>query len=514
MCVAQRRVPLERRIMSRRTRLFAGIFVVYLAAVAFLLHRVTADLDPRYRESAEESLVDTANLLATLLERNAFDGVIPTDDLERTLTHLARRPVYAKIFSVEKTAVDLHVYVTDRNGIVLFDSRGRDVGADYLAWRDVYLTLTGAYGARTTLADEADPRSAVMYVGAPIRERNTRPGGARADPRSIDPAILAGEDIVGMVSVGKPVRAFEPFIQSARDKLFLVGAISVGAFALLLLIATVWLVRPFGLLRDVWAAVRREGGSPLTLVRRVTHALRTAFAEARDTLAGRSYVDEYVQTLAHELKSPLAAIRGAAELLREPMPEDARARFAGNIEEQTRRAQSMIDRLLELSSLERRGALDKVEDVDLAQMAAAVRDELSALAATRQLVLSLDVPARAAAHGDPFLLHRALANLVRNAIEFSPAGQRVEIALEADGSRWTLAVRDHGPGLPDYAAGRVFDRFYSLPRPDTGRKSSGLGLAFVKEVAALHGGSAALVNHAEGGALATLTLPRARRFVD
>ena len=79
--------------MSRRTRIFLGIFAVYLAAVAFVLYRVTADLDPRYRESAEETLVDTVQLLATLLERNTFNGVIPTDDLERTLQDLSRRPV-------------------------------------------------------------------------------------------------------------------------------------------------------------------------------------------------------------------------------------------------------------------------------------------------------------------------------------------------------------------------------------------------------------------------------------
>jgi two-component system sensor histidine kinase CreC len=341
-----------------------------------------------------------------------------------------------------------------------------------------------------------------MYVGAAIRER-----GAGTN-------ILAGEDIVGMVAVGKPVASFTPFIANARQKVLLVGVIAVIAFAVLLLIATVWLVRPFGLLRDVWNAVRREGGSPLALARRLLHALRTAFAEARDTLAGRSYVDEYVQTLAHELKSPLAAIRGAAELLREPMPEEARAKFAGNIEEQSRRAQSMIDRLLELSNLERRGALEKAEEVDLVALASAVRDELQPAAERKDLRITTDLPSRAAASGDPFLLHRALANLVRNAIDFSPAGATIDVALTSERSRWQFAVRDHGPGLPDYAIGRVFDRFYSLPRPDTGRKSTGLGLAFVKEVAALHGGAVSLVNHPEGGALARLLLPRERAFIE
>ncbi|MCU0938516.1 MAG: ATP-binding protein, partial [Burkholderiaceae bacterium] len=194
---------------------------------------------------------------------------------------------------------------------------------------------------------------------------------------------------------------------------------------------------------------------------------------------------------------------------REPLPEDARSKFTTNIEEQSKRAQAMIDRLLELSNLERRGALEKAEEVDLVALVRAVCDELQAAAEHKRIRLAPDLPARAAASGDPFLLHRALANLVRNAIDFSPTDGVIEIALTQQRHRWELSVRDHGPGLPDYALGRVFDRFYSLPRPDTGRKSTGLGLAFVREVAALHGGRATLANHAEGGALATLVVPRA-----
>jgi len=481
--------------MSTRSRIFAGIFFVYLAAIGFLLYRVTADLDPRYRESAEESLVDTAHLLATLLERRTYNGVIPTDELERTLENLNRRPVYARIFDIEKTRIDLHVYVTDRDGTVLYDSQGQDVGANYLTWRDVSRTLDGAYGARTTLADPHDPSSAVMYVGAPIRERAPQSQAA------------SGEDIVGMVSVGKPVASFRPFIANARQKLLLVGLISTAGFALLLLFATVWLVRPFGFVRDVWRSLVREPGSLATFGRRFVHAVRTAFADMRDALAGRSYVDQYVQTLTHELKSPLAAIRGAAELLREPMPEEARVRFTTNIEEQVQRAQALIDRLLELSNLERRAALDHAESVALTKVAHAARDEVSAPAARKNVEITITTDTDPTVSGDAFLLQRAVANLLVNAIEFAPPDSRIELSLHGD-AQVELAVRDHGPGLPDYARERVFEKFFSLPRPDTGKKSTGLGLAFVREVAQLHGGSASLRNHPEGGAVATLRLPR------
>jgi two-component system sensor histidine kinase CreC len=484
--------------MSRRTRIFVGIFVVYLAAVGFLLYRVAADLDPRYRESAEESLVDTANLLATLLERSAYNGIILTEELERTLAHLRRRPIYARIFDIEKTQVDLHVYVTDRNGIVLFDSRGRDVGADYLAWRDVQLTLEGTYGARTTLVDPRDPRSAVMYVGAAIREQ-------RADLNA-----AAGDDIVGMVAVGKPISAFSPFIVNARNKLLLFGAIAVVAFALLLLLATLWLVRPFGFISDLWyAATRGPRGSVPQVLRGVGHAARTALANMRDAVAGRSYADEYVTTLTHELKSPLAAIRGAAELLREPLPDDARTRFIGNIEEQTQRAQDLIDRLLELSSLERRGALQTRERVAIDAIVQAVAAELAPVAQRKGVALECAPVPDFVVDGEGFLLQRALANLVRNAIEFAPRGSTVSVSAAATAREVSLEVRDRGPGLPPYARARLFEKFFSLPRPDTGRKSTGLGLAFVREVAQLHGGDARLENHAGGGALATLALPLA-----
>lgn len=475
--------------MSRRSRLFAGIVVAYIAAVALLLYRISLDIDPRYRESAEEALVDTANLLATLLERRVYAGVIQTDELERTLQHLAQRPLDAQIFQIRKTAVVLHVYVTDSQGTVLYDSTGRDAGRDYRGWRDVHLTLAGRYGARTTLADPADPASAVMYVGAAIRER---------------PGPDADEAIVGVVSVGKPVAAFTPFIANAREKLFIAGGIAVAAFALLLLIVTVWLVRPFGLLTDLWRALRSgEGG-----VGRVLNPFRLAFNDMRDALAGRSYVDEYVATLTHEIKSPLAAIRGAAELLREPVPEDARIRFTRNIEEQVARAQDLVDRMLELSGLERRGALGRNEPVSVAVLADAVRDELATVAARRSVELFVDVDPALNVRGDPFLLQRALSNLVLNAIDFAPRESAVTIDAHPARGRVDVTVRDRGPGIPPYAVDRLFEKFYSTARPG-GRKGTGLGLAFVREVAQLHGGSARLANHPDGGAIATLSIPRA-----
>ena len=97
--------------------------------------------------------------------------------------------------------------------------------------------------------------------------------------------------------------------------------------------------------------------------------------------------------------------------------------------------------------------------------------------------------------------------MISAGIDFSPAGSRLSIKLDQIETLARLCIRDRGPGIPDYALPRLFERFYSTPRPDSGERSSGLGLNLVQEVARLHRGSIELRNHPEGGAEACLTLP-------
>jgi two-component system sensor histidine kinase CreC len=99
-----------------------------------------------------------------------------------------------------------------------------------------------------------------------------------------------------------------------------------------------------------------------------------------------------------------------------------------------------------------------------------------------------------------------MANLLQNAVDFSPEGGRILVTLTGDAQSIKVRVTDEGPGIPDYALDRVCDPFYSLQRPDSGEKSSGLGLTFVRNVAELHGGHVSVENGPRGGAVATLTL--------
>jgi len=475
-------------MLSRRTRIFIGILLLYAAGIGVLLYRVMGDIDPRYRESAEESLVETSQLLASLVEQDVVAGAINPARLEPLFRSVYAREFSAQIYNLHKRRVELRVYVTDRAGHVLFDSTGRAAGADFSQWRDVRMTLEGRYGARTTRDVASDPLSSVMYVGAPVRWNG---------------------EIVGMVSAGKPVQSFGQLVQGARERTLAVGIGSAVALLLLALILSVWLVRPFGLTADYLRWLRAQRGfHPVRMVRQGLSMLRATAHEMRDAVTGRNSTADAIQTFTHEIKSPLSAIRGAAELVQEPgMPAGERERFLGNIVRETQRIQEIVDRMMELATLEARRVLDKVQTVPLRPLVDEVADSARTAAARRGVRIRVEAKADAAAEGDPFLLRRAVANLLANAVDFSPEGGEVVVGLAATARQARITVRDQGPGIPAYAREKVFEKFYSLARPHSQKKSTGLGLAFVKEIAALHQGRVELGNAAGGGAMAVLTLP-------
>ena len=482
--------------MSKRTRIFIGILLIYVAGIGFMLYRVVADLDPRYRESAEESLVETSQLMASLIEQDIRDGALDTVRLEPVFQSLYARRFNAQIFSVTKTRVELRAYVTDRSGRVVFDSTGQHLGEDFSQWRDVSRALKGDYGARTTPDVASDPDSSVMYVGAPVRWSQGGNG-----------------EIIGTVTVGKPVQSFGQFVTAAREKTLYVGLVSVLAVLVLVVMVSVWLVRPFGLIADYVRYVRAQRRFSLPrLGRRAVGVIGAAYDEMRDALAGHNYVADYVQTLTHEVKSPLSAIRGAAELLQEPgMPQPERQRFLANIQRETQRIQEMVDRMMELTALETRRMLERAEPVALKPLLEELAGATQGQAAQRHIRIELDAPQDAVVEGDAFLLRRAVSNLLDNALDFSPEGSTVQLSLSVQRRSVHITVRDQGPGIPDYAQDKVFEKFYSLARPHSKKKSTGLGLSFVKEIASLHHGRIELDNRPEGegpGAVATLSLPR------
>ena len=468
-------------------RILLGYFAI-VAFAALLLTRVfVAEVKPGVRQTMEDTLVDTANVLAELATDDLLAGRIADGRFAERVRSIRHRDPGAEIWGFAKRETNYRVYVTDARGVVVFDSSGADVGKDYSQWNDVKRTLRGEYGARSSAESADDPDSTVMHVAAPIRDEAGR--------------------IVGSLTVAKPNRVIAPFIERSQRTVLQWGIVLLGVALLIGAIAAGWLSRQLGALRRYAQAVTAGERATLPDAAGEFAELGQALETMRAQLEGKQYVERYVHALTHEMKSPIAAIRASAELLERPLPPDDQARFAEAIRTQSDRLALMIDKMLALAAVEHRQRIESPTSVDLRALLQSVEEDNRARLAARSQRLVVRVDDALRISGDAFLLRQSIDNLVDNASDFGPAGSDIEIDASRDGDSVVVRVADRGPGIPDYARDRLFERFYSLPRPDGGHRSSGLGLCFVAQAADLHGGSAALENREGGGAVATLRLP-------
>jgi len=469
-------------------RLFFGYFLVVGLAAWFVLYTFVKESEPSIRQATEESLVDSANLLAELAAGELAAGRIEDGAFATAVAAALQRHPGAEIYGIKKDSVDLRIYLTDAHGVVVYDSAGQARGADFSQWKDVARVLRGEYGARQSRYNPDDPTTSVMHVAAPVR----RDG-----------------QLIGVISLAKPMTSIAPFVERATDRVRASGLTLLLATAVIGLVFTAWLSWSIHRLRDYARAVSEgQKAEPPSGGGRQLSELAQALATMREKLEGKQYVERYVQNLAHEMKSPLTAVIGAAEILEDELPAEDRRRFAASIGEQAGRLSDIIERMLQLARVEQLQAPGAKAAVDLAELLkTAVADRQLALAA-RHLHCVIDAEAGITLNGDAFLLRQAVLNLLDNAIEFSPDGGEISLTLRPTAEAAEIRVRDHGAGAPDYALAQLFNRFYSLPRPATGKKSTGLGLALVREVARLHGGEASFANHPDGGGEARLTLAR------
>jgi two-component system sensor histidine kinase CreC len=466
------------------------IFLVYVLFVGltgyFVLNTVREEIRPGVRQSTEETLVDTANLMAEILRDDFKAGTLSENRWPQLLRAYGDRQPKATIWGMPKNQVNHRIYVTDAKGIVVLDSSGVAVGQDYSRWNDVYLTLRGEYGARSTRSDPNDASSSVMHVGAPIRDNGA---------------------IIGVVTVAKPNSSLQPYVDRTERRLLFYGAGLIGLGLLFGALLSWWLSRALHRLTGYAQAVSEGRRVEVPHYRGgELEQLATAVEEMRTQLEGKAYVERYVHTLTHELKSPLAAIRGAAELLHSDMSPAQRLRFVGNIDSESARMQQLIERLLNLAQVEQRQGLEERVAVPLAALVDELLQAQTARIEGRQLRIEQAIAADLSLIGEPFLLRQALGNLLENALDFTPVQGLLRFNAERTGELIEFRLFNETAPIPDYALPRLTERFYSLPRPDSGRKSTGLGLNFVEEVVKLHGGSMSIRN-VEGGVEVTLRLP-------
>jgi two-component system, OmpR family, sensor kinase len=311
-------------------------------------------------------------------------------------------------------------------------------------------------------------------------------------------------------------------VDSTLDYLLTLEAIIGGAVLLGMVGLAWWIIRvglrPLERIGETAQAIahgdlsrRVQPATPKTEIGRLGLALNGMLVQIESAFAERTRSEQrlrrFVADASHELRTPLTSIRGYAELLRrgaDRSPQDS-ALARRRIEQEALRMSALVDDLLLLARLDQGRPLERAP-VDLQAIARDACADAGAVAPARAITLT--APRPTVVLGDEMRLRQVVANLLRNALVHTPPGTPIEVAVGLQAGQAVLSVADHGPGLPEEAAARVFEPFY---RADPGRSrdrgGSGLGLSIVAAVVAAHGGHVETATTPGGGATFRAVLP-------
>jgi two-component system sensor histidine kinase ChvG len=351
---------------------------------------------------------------------------------------------------------------------------------------EVKEALAGRRGAHTRI--RAREPAVLLFMAEPIRHEG-RPAGAVYVVRSTRPALIE--------------------LYRIRSGLIRVLAVAILFTALVTLLLAWSISLPLGKLSR--AAKRVAGGERDVVIPTggggEIRELGESFAAMKQRLDARlRYISDFAADVAHEFKSPLTSIRGAAELLDEGAADDpdARRRFLRNIELDVARLDRLVSRLLELSRIE--ASAEPMGVVDLEALLHQVADRASLPDQPIEVRCALTQRFVRARGAD---LETALINLLDNAVRFSPAGSPVILTAEGGPPAlvYRIFVKDSGPGIPESNLDRIFDRFFTT---DADRDGTGLGLSIVRSVVEAHGGRVTVKSPPGEGATFTIELPAGR----
>ncbi|MDX1659118.1 MAG: HAMP domain-containing sensor histidine kinase [Nitriliruptorales bacterium] len=309
-------------------------------------------------------------------------------------------------------------------------------------------------------------------------------------------------------------------LSESLDRLLVIGTMA-GVALVAVLGAGAWIVlgrglRPLermaataGSIREGSLDQRVDPSSPNTEVGQLAKALNGMLddleAAFREREATEARLRRFLADASHELRTPLTSIQGFAEMFRLGADSEHvdQATAVRRIEQEAKRMRVLVDDLLLLARLDEERPVEQAR-VDLAVLAADACSDAVALDPDRPV--RLDAPEPVPVVGNQAHLRQAIGNLVANALRHTPDGTVIKVQARRAGSDAVVAVRDHGPGFPEEALARAFDRFWQAD-PARAGEGSGLGLSIVAAIAREHGGSVTAANHQDGGAVVSLTIP-------
>ena len=489
--------------MSIFIRIWFFFGLIILLGLWFMSYTFNQQVKPNVRQVVEDTLAENANIIAMLVAEDVYEKKVGTAQFDEKIQKALNRKLNANIWQHNKKEINQQIYITDANGIVIYDSQGIATGQDYSRWNDVYLTLQGKYGVRSTRSYEGDSNSSTMFIAAPIYYQATP---------------SQQQKLIGVVSIGKPNSSVQPYIQRAEDQLLRQAAWITLLSLFLASLVAYWLKHSIDRVRKYAQALAPVNQTPYFRSAKELNQVAQAVENMREKLEDRAYVEHYVNTLTHELKSPLTAIQASAELLKEDLPLNDQQQFASHIHGQSQRLKTLIDRMLLLTRLEKSKHQIEIQSFNLSQLIQHVLDQHASQIHAKKIQCLLDIEADCTIQADRFWLQQTIANLLDNALDFSAESAKILIQLHRQNHQQIqLQIFNEGEWIPEYALTQIFDTYFSLPRPITQQRSSGIGLSIVKQVIEQHHGQITIqniqANHISSiqphqqGVLVTILLP-------
>jgi len=489
------------------TKLFILYFLVSSTLVWAFAHRTSI-------ESAKEVMVEVATMFSKIASQNIIDGEINLTTFGGIIFDYFQSP------HGDERLQNLAIYITDKDGFLILDSRGLSLGTDMKSHSVVGSALSGQQGIS---------RISTEPVRGPWKARGInieyffKPEFLHVSSTIYDNR----QEVQGVLVLVAPMLDLMDRTRLWRFIFYI--------FLLSLFFGALGSYRISRNIRRVEKYTRELFKGEDVSIPNVNvqfNKLAVAIEQARSEVELKDDVEEYIDTLAHELRTPITGIRLTAENLLTPMgienylleeKDDKKSKvltkeikkrreFIRSILDSNKQMDSLVSRLLALSRIERRDKLtekEKLKILPIIENVLKVYGTHNRLIVSKNITINLDdIEKNSTVFAEKILLEQALGNILKNALDFSPKGGTITIKASESNTAVTIVILDEGPGIPPHVSSKLFTRFFSVARPDTGRRGTGLGLRFVRKIMQLHGGEITLKNRLlQQGAEAKLRFP-------
>ena len=473
------------------TKLFILYFVISSALVFVFVNRTSTD-------SAKEVMIEVSELMSRIASENTINGEIDIVAFESLIGSYFRSQKNTIHHPSSQRLENLAIYLTDKDGLLILDSRDLKLGKNMRHLSEVDSALQGDRGITRVVAEPVlGPKKArgvaIDYFYKPEFLHASNPIYAR------------NGEILGAVVVVAPMLDLmnKDYLYEFIFYVFLIS-LFFGALGSYRISRNIKRLDKY--ISNLFSG---EDTTPPDLNIQFKK-LALTLQNVRGNVELKDAVEQYIDTLAHELRTPITGIQLTAETLLTPMSDEERKRFINNILVSNKQMDKLVTRLLDLSRIERRESLMKPETLKILPI---IENAIKAPSRTqtissKNINIALEIDRTITVFAEKILLEQAISNILNNALEFSPKGGTITFKASETNTAVSIIVLDEGPGMPPHVLRNLFTRFFSVSRPDSGNRGNGLGLRFVRKIMQLHKGEVTLKNRLlQQGAEAKLRFP-------